>query len=304
MQSRFLGILAAASLATPAAALDFGNSFSVKGVVELSYLSSGGGSDSSIGYGDVTLGWRSQAGGQIGYGFDLGIVAFADLDGGDTASAVWGGLVLTTSAGDITIGNPRPLLKTMFAPPSIGGARILDFELETFTGSLLEFTGLADDLTTYGISFQGTSGALTYGASYHRLDTENADIVELVGAYAVGNTVLKAGYETIRGGGMSLDKYLLGATYAVDRWSVGAVLSSFNLGMGDATGFRLYGDYAVTDKFKIGAQAITVDFGGSQTLYGLTGEYGFGSGGYARLGFADVSGSSDPFYTASVGFRF
>jgi hypothetical protein len=44
---------------------------------------------------------------------------------------------------------------------------------------------------------------------------------------------------------------------------------------------------------------------GDQTFYGLTGEYGFGAGGFAQLGAFDSENSgSDAIYSASIGYRF
>lgn len=305
MQSRFLGILALASLATPAAALDFGNGFSVVGDVELSYLSSGGSSTSTFGFEDVTLGWRSQAGGAIGYGFDLNFVGVQDLDQGDPLSTIWGGLVLTTAAGEFTIGNPRPLLKTLFDTPYIGGDRIFDLEFGSLIGSSVEYFALLSDEGLYGVSFKGGTGALTYGASYHKFDTEDASAYELVAGYQAGKTQIQGGVEVLDVTAFTIRKFLLGATYVSDRWSAGAQLSHSTQPMGDLTGFEVFGDYAVSDSFKLGAQVLRLEgLGSPVTFYGVTGEYGFGSGGFARLGVLDTSQGSDTSYSASVGYRF
>jgi len=64
LQTRILGILALATLGTPALGLDFGNGFTLSGDIELEYITAGGSSNSfTVGYLDATLGWRNQAGG-------------------------------------------------------------------------------------------------------------------------------------------------------------------------------------------------------------------------------------------------
>lgn len=292
--------------AGPAFALDFGNGFSLGGDVELEYLTDGSGDDESFGFADVTLGWRSQGGGTVGFGFDLTANTLAILDDGDSFTAYWGGLVLTTSIGEITVGNPRPLLTTMIDTPEIGGAGVYDLEFSSVTGSTLDFVALISDPDIYGISFRGGAGALTYGVSYHSVEGPDVDAVELGANYTFGNTLIQGGVELIDTPTTSLEKVLLGATQSYDRWSVGAMLGNSSQGSETLTSLQVFGDYDVTDALTLGAQLLAVDSeGGSETYYGLTGEYGFGSGGFAQLGLLDNdSGSGDALYNASLGFRF
>ena len=303
LHTRALSILALASFATPALALDFGNGFTLSGDVELEYISSNG-STESIGFVDATLGWRSQAGSAVGFGFDLTPVGFSFLDTGDTSSTFWGGLVLTTAVGEVTIGNPRPLLTTMINAPELGGYRILELEFSQITGSTLEVIALQSDEQLYGVSFKGSSGALAYGASYHTVEGSAADILELVATYQLGNILIQSGAETIRGSGTSFNKFLIGATYAADRWSAGVLVSSANALGTDVTTTRLFADYAVSDALTIGAQKMSIDGPFSGSLYGVSAEYGFASGGFAQLGVIGSSPGGDTAYTASIGFRF
>jgi Gram-negative porin len=292
--------------ASPSIALDFGNGFSVTGDVELEYLTEGGSDDSANGFADVTLGWRSQAGGAIGFGFDLTVNTIQQLDEGDGFTSYWGGLVLTTGVGEVTVGNPRPLLKTMINSPDVGAARLYDLEFSTITGSTMELVALTNDENLYGISFKGGAGALTYGASYHSVEGENIDIVELAANYTVGNTLIQGGLELIDTPTASLEKVLIGATQSYDRWSAGAIVGRVSQGSEDVNSLKIFGDYNVTDALTVGAQVLTINGGGdSETYYGVSGEYGFGPGGFANLGLLDSDNNGgDAVYNASVGFRF
>ena len=187
--------------------------------------------------------------------------------------------------------------------------RLLDLELATVTGSTLEGLVLfQEDVDSYGVSFKGTSGALTYGASYHKLEQGpfEADAIELVMTYQMGKTALVGGAEIIDTPSTDGEKLLLGATYTEDRWSAGALLTSASQGSSDYDSVKLWGDYSISDAFSVGAQVMSLNGNSSgQTFYGITGEYGFGAGGFAELGVFDSDDAGgDRAYQASIGYRF
>jgi hypothetical protein len=305
--SRATAVAVATGLATTSVqALDFGNGFTLTGDVELEYVSPDGGDDSTFGFTDLTLGWRSQGGGAVGVGFDLSLVSFHDLDSEFDESVFWGGLVLTTAYGDVTIGSPRPLLDQLPKTPDIGAARVLDLELGFLSGSTLAYFKLLDsDIDVYGISFKGASGAFNYGAAVHQADQggDNADVIELVVGYTLDQVELYAAFENLDSGATDFQKFIVGGRYSADRWSVGAEATDFDVSGSSVSTFKLFADYNVTEALAIGAQALEISDGGNQRVYGLTGEYGFGSGGFAELGYFDVDGSGDA-VTASIGYRF
>lgn len=304
-------LLATAALApVPAAALDFGNGFSLTGDVELEYVSPENSDDIPAGFTDLTLSWRNAGSGGLGFGVDLAVESVHDLDEGDDASAVWLGLVLGTSFGEFSVGRPRPLHDTMFDTPDIGATKLLDYELVFFRESLMSSLVLLADGTVnpYGLTYLGQSGGFTYGAGLHRVEdgSESIDFVELVAKYQMGATEVYGGIELADGDGGDLDKYIIGGSYDADRWLVGAQVLHFSEGPSDATSIKLYGEYEVTEALAIGLQVQDIDEFGDGTIYGISGSYSFGSGGFAELGFVSFdtdSGSSDA-ASASVGFRF
>ncbi|WP_309668184.1 porin [Tabrizicola sp.] len=300
-------ILLFASLSSPVLALDFGNGFSLNGNVELEYLASDG-DDFSLGWVDATLGWRSQAGGAVGFGFDLALDGAKELESGEEFSAFWGGLVVTTAAGDFTVGAPRPVLDVLYDTPKLGGSTLYDLQIQQFSGPLASYLVKQSDVNAYGISFIGTAGDLRYGVYYSQVEGEDADIVQVAGSYRLGNTLIQGGAEVITlGSSDDITTVLLAATHDFDRFSIGAALSDISSSGApfDGQTIKLFGDYQVTDALTLGVQIVSIDTAIDATLYGVSGEYGFGRGGYARLGaFDSDQGSDQAIFDAAVGFRF
>lgn len=303
---------AVAALVSPAGALDFGNGFSLTGEVELDYFNSSG-TDGSLSYVDLTLGWRNQGSAAVGFGFDVTFRDFRELDVGDSFNNVWAAAVLTTPYGELSVGRPLPVLSRMFDVPQVGGTRQLDLLLLEAGGradSFLAFLPMLNDsLDPTGLTFKGTSAGLGYGVGVHRFESGPTSVDAYEGAisYQIDRTELFAGYETLDLPVGSIDRLRLGARYGADRWSVGAQATVFEGPGGDRISTRyLFGDYLVTDALKIGAQIldISIPVGDGPSFYGLTGEYGFGAGGYVQLGVITQKDSSSEAFTASLGYRF
>jgi hypothetical protein len=254
----------------------------------------------------VTLGWRSQGGGAIGLGVDLGVDGFHNLDGGDQREVFWGGLVLTTAAGDLTVGAARPVLVDLFDLPKLGGSTLLDLQLRSLTGPLAKAFAVGADEQLYGVSFRGGSGNLTYALSYHEPESDPISFLEAGMTYQLGNSLLKAGVEMFEIGGLDITLLSLGATHDLQRLTLGLHLSEAVDGPADLTSVKLFGAYQITDAFGVEAMVQDVDASsGTFRGYGISGEYGFG-GGYARLGVAEADGfgADDTVLDAAVGFRF
>lgn len=310
MLSRILLTSGAVLLAAPTFALDFGNGFSITGEVELEYLTDFD-EDTSAAYGDVTLSWRSQGNGSLGFGFDLNPVAIAFLESGNSFSTLWGGLVMTTSLGDFTIGSPRPLFDSLSHAPVLAEARLIDLGFGQFTGSSLATARLlsGSNVDSYGVSFKGATGDLSYGAAYHVVDVSPSDVkfLELTVGYRMGATEIYGGVERTEpsSGADATTRTLLGAEYEADRWSAGLEAIHSSSGGTSATVFSLFGGYEVSENLSITALATDLsDVGAPGTLYGIGAEYRFGSGGFAQLGYAGGNGFGEDIATVSLGFRF
>lgn len=287
---------------TGAVALDLGSGFSIVGDVELEF-NGGNGDDESLGFTDLTLGWRSAS----GIGVDLTFVSITEFDGNDDESALWGGIVFTTGLGDVTVGRPRPLMADMSSAPYLGSVRAFSAgELGLISGSFVDLIGMySDNLDVYGITLEGESGALRYGLGLHSLRAEGQSVeaIEVTARYQLDSAEVYGGFETVDVQPEAYTKVMLGGRFIQERWSAGVELSNIKgFGPGDSTFTKLFGDYEVIDGLTLGMQYEDWgDAGGN--LIGLNGIYGFGSGGFAELGYVSNT-DGDHVTSASIGFRF
>lgn len=293
--------------ATSALALDFGNGFSLSGDVELEYVNPDGGSDGGFGFSDLDLGWRGQGGGAVSFGFDLGLESRHDLESGDDASVIWGGLVLGLGFGEVTVGNPRPLLDQLPDVPDIGSVRAIRDELDFLTGSAQSALLLSEgSLDSYGVSLKGESGGLTYGASLHRIEGggDSIDALELMAMYEYDQGAFYAGFETFDEDSLDLEKLIVGGQFSADRWAAGLEYARVETGGSDGDIFTLYGDYKPTETLSIGVQVL--DFGdvADTTFYGVSGRFGMANGAFAELGAFTAKNSDSDAVSASIGYEF
>lgn len=289
--------------AASATALDFGPGFSLTGDVELEYLVTDG-NDVTVGLTDLTLSWRSQSGGGVGFGFDLGVQSFHDFDANTNPSVLWGGLVLSTGFGEVTVGNPKPFLDTISDRPAIGGIDAYQVELGLYSGSSLTYFLLsAPSLDSYGVSFAGGSGDLSYGVALHRIEqgSDHAEVYSAMLAYSFGAARVYAAFEDLKEGGDSYRKIMLGGEYEAETFRLGANVTDLTVGPDNGTTTELYAEYDVTESFVLGAQVF--DFDSLTTLYGISGTYGLAQGGFAELGYA-TDDDGDDIISASIGWKF
>ncbi|WP_128516512.1 hypothetical protein [Tabrizicola thermarum] len=294
--------------AGPALALDLGNGFAITGDVELEYLDDGS-DDETLAVHDLTLGWRSQAGGSFSFGLDVTTQGFDLIQDDVDNSKLWAAGVLVTPYGEIAAGRPQPVLERMFPLPQPGGARYVDILFASvggYGGSFLAQTAvLSDYLDFTGLTVKGTSGALTYGAGAHRIKgpSASAEGYELGAIYRAGGTDLFVAYEMLDTPVGTLDRWQVAARYATDRWSVGIHHMDSDYIVTSVAATTLFGDYRLSDALTIGAQVISATEW-NYTLYGLSAEYGFGRGGFGQLGYLTADEGSDSIASASIGYRF
>jgi hypothetical protein len=294
-------------LATPALALDFGNGFSLVGEIGLENVDTDSGGN-GFGFADLTASWRSRGDGGLGFGADVTLEAVRLFNTGDNLSVFWGGLVLTTGFGEITVGAPRPILVDFLATPDLAGSSIVEFDFSegkigpSLTAAQLLVTGKEIDF--YGVSLKGSAGALDYGVGLHQIDAGSGDInvLELGARYRIDRLILTAGAElrdfsTVSG---TQELWTVGALYEADRWSIGAqARQAQDPGSDSVTSLRVYGDYAVTEALTIGVQAVDAETLGD-TVYGISAQYEVGMG-FAGLGYL---GGSTEALVANIGLRF
>jgi hypothetical protein len=292
--------------------LDLKNGFTLTGEVELEYAHYDGAGTNQGAYAFVDLGlkWRGQAANGFGLGVDVDLVG-TDATGSDSDfSKVWGGLVLTTDLGDLTIGTPRSLIKTMILAPNLGGFTAFERSNDSFGGSWLESFGVADFVNISGVSFKGTKGVLSYGASYNWISSDlpgdsKQRILELAAVLETGKIRLQAGFQQREFLGVSVIRRSLGATFTGDRLSAGVLRSETPSGFFPTSSTLVFADYDITDALTLGAQANQTQIGNFWTnIYGLTGEYTLANGAFAQAGLYSAPDYDVTHAEVSIGFRF
>lgn len=304
-----LALTAFAAAVSPALALDLGNGFALTGDVELEYLRDSD-DDEGLSYVDVTLGWRSQAGGELGFGFDVTLqdihVEDSPLDG----TYVWAAGVLTTPYADISVGRPLPVLERMFPIPQVGASRYLDLRLASFGGvggSLIASSAVLDDTDLLGLTAVGTAGSVSYGVGYHRSDNSSSsfEVYELGVVYRIEETELFLALEHAPNEIDDVNRFQYGVRYRGDGWSIGGHYQELDFIFLPLEAVTFFAEVNLGDRFTLGAQAFRAKNGPSTAeAFGVTGEYAIGQGGFGQLGYFDGGTELDRFVSASIGWRF
>ena len=293
-------------LSGPAQAFDLGGGLSFGGEIKLEHVSDGTESESFIAS-DVTLGWRSAADGGLGFGFDLTADSLYLISESEDVTAYWGGLVLTTGFGDVTIGAARPVTETIYSFPSFGTSRLTDFRLLAAKGSYISFLTILSDDITPGVSLEGSSGALSYGVSLHELDSPGGNIrsSQIALGYAMANTTILGGFEVLSiPGGNSASSWRLGVVHEMDALTLGAEINVLEGDLnGSDTFVRLHGAYDITEALTVSADVGRVDVSGvTDTVWALGAEYRFGNGGFIQAGTTSLD--DDEIWDVGIGLRF
>ena len=279
--------------ALPAAAQEAATGLTFGGEVKLEYVDGG-----PAGWaldGDLGMSWRS--GGLLGFDAALDSTYFDD---GDDLTNGWAAVVLSTGVGEIALGAPRPVLETMRVMPRFSSSRVLDLQASMFTGSLAGIASFEDNGMTPGVTWQQTSGNLTFGAGYHHLNDANVDVAEGVMHFENGATTyfITGQFATTPGDDPSIMQ--IGAFHDADRFDLGAALSRFDIS-GTHNGLRLYGSFDVMSALTLRGDMLLLE--DTTDLYSVSATYSMDNGLFVEGGGTKVEGA-DEIYDIGVGFKF
>jgi hypothetical protein len=269
------------------------------GQTELEYLHSNSSSDTLLAT-DMLLSYRGGYVGGVGLGFELGVDADLLLDSGDSYSALYGAVLLSTMAGEFAIGAPKPITDLLIEKPSFAGMKALDLELAALSPSIVGSASKLGDAQSYGLRYSGASGALRYGASVHKLHGVSGTLYQAAAEYSFGSSAVEGAIESDSLTGNYSGT--IGVTHSAGQFDIGAYVTRERQTL-DGNMFQLSADYRVSDSLKVGGDVARLNFGSRQTLFGLSAEYGFGNGAYVQGGVADGDGMRTTM-DASVGFKF
>lgn len=281
--------------ALPAAAQD-GNGLSFGGDVKLEYVNQN--ADLWVFDGDVSASWRS--GGLLGFdaAFDT---TYLDSNGGSNdLTNIWAALVLSTGAGEFSIGAPRPLLETEAVMPRFSTSRYVDLETSFLRGPITPIVSAQDNGVTPGITWKQDAGNLTYGAGYHHLNDLDADTFEGLLRYKSGAMTLFISGEYARAPGPNVTILEIGGLYEADRFDLGAALAQTDASSTEHS-LRLYGSVDVMQSLSLHGDALLIQ--DSNDIYSISGTYSMPNGLYVEGGGTKVVGS-DEIYDLGVGFKF
>lgn len=295
---RTVSVLALASMAAPAMALDIGGGFSLTGNLEYERLDAGS-TEVNIGLLDADLNYQHSS----GFGGFVGVNSFS-IGSSDTAETFYGALSYSGDFGRIQIGAPRSVVGDYVDSPDIGGADFMGLSLAMATGPLLPFLLLTSDETATGLRYDGTFGALSVGLSYHTV--EDLDVVAAAMTYGFDQGKLMASIEHLSDSGLSGSRYMIGGEYDFGQVTAGAVVSNDDL-ITDASTVKLYAVYSVNDRLDLTASAMRVSVTGNEIdMYGLAANFDLNDQIYVEAGYAagDTLISSDDFFSVGLGVNF
>ncbi len=286
--------LSLVTLATPLVAQD-SSGLTFSGDIRIEHSIVGSDNDTFlIGSGDLNF--------DFGNGF--GIVAAAEAYASDTydLEALWLAASYSGDWGSVQFGAPESVIDTYTSTGEFNGSAGTYHMPMTMIlrQSYVKSVALLEDETPLGLRFDGSSGNLSYGVSYHSFD--DGALTSVAGAfrydiYAYG---VFGGVERNEMGGGDLTLWRVGADADMGSHGGSAVVSGGNDGF--PTTIELQGFYRPTDQITLGLAVMDID--SSETLYGVNAEYAFANNAYVRGSVTRADGFSDTMVDLSVGFRF
>lgn len=285
-------ILALAAL--PAAAQEAPTGLTFGGEVKLEYVD--GNSSTWLFAGDMGMTWRS--GGLLG--FDAALDANYFDDGTDLTNA-WAALVLSTAAGEIAVGAPRPVTETLRVMPRFSSSRLVDINTSAAIGSLTSLASYDDTGMTPGVTWQQTSGNLTFGAGYHHLNDANVDVAEGVMRFESGATTFFITGEFATAPGDDPSVMQIGAFHDADRFDLGASLSRIDLNGPNINALRLHGSFDVMQALTLRGDMLLLQ--DAEDLYSISATYSMDNGLFVEGGGTKVQDVGEV-YDIGIGFKF
>ena len=293
--SAAISVLLASACATPILAQSLPGNPVLSGWIELEQVFGGFGDERFLAA-DVTLKLRPAA--MNGFGFDLGVKGVQTQD--ISFSALYATVVMPLAGGELSFGMPRSALREIFGSRPMAGGQAADLELGILSqADYLTTVDLMIGLDTYGLRYDNTYGALRVSAGLYKVD--DADAAQVAVEYALSDTKLRFGVETLSNDFETVTNLVLGGSQTLGKLELTGVLRHLDSGMFAADTFRLDADYRVTDAVTVSASYLTASEA-MDDFYGLSADYTFTKTAYVQAGVLMVG--SDNLYDVSLGVKF
>ena len=310
----FTLLVAGSASAQSSLPLDYRSSsslgFFITGYADLSFGIFQAGGNKSLLMTELDLGFRPPDG---GFGYALGIDAFALRDPGADMNkiAFYPAVTYGTDFGTFSAGIPRSVLdRGYLARPNLAASRFYDLEFYQLSGSTLAYTYLFTKNNPYGLRYDVSFGATSFGASYHRINSgggTNVVALAIRHDFAAISSPYRfaafAGLENARsGGGFNKTNYMIGVEGGSDQVNAGLSYRR-DAFLGNIQVVTLFGEYRIND-FTFSAAVMNFN-PGPPTQFGIGAEYRFNDNAYANISMLDNSSPGfNPIYEFSVGWRF
>ena len=281
--------------ATPLLAQTTSINSDLSGWIELEHSFGDGDSENLIAA-DVTLKVRPAS--MNGIGFDLGVLGAQGDDFG--LSSIYATVVVTLGGGELSFGVPRSALREIFGSRSFAGSQLVDVTLGVLSQSdYLTPVYLLSDAEVYGLRYDNTYGSTRVSAGLYKV--EDATTGQVAMEYALSNTKLQFGLESLSGGGITVTNLVLGAVATMGKLEMSGMIRHLSAEGGSADTLRLGARYAISDAFVVSADYFTASEETPDVL-GLSVEYGITKSAYVQGGVVNADGSN--LYDLSLGVKF
>jgi hypothetical protein len=193
------------------------------------------------------------------------------------------------------------VLDTLAVMPKFSSSRVLDLETRFLRGPVASIASAQDSGLAPGVTWQQTSGNLTFGAGYHHLnDGTNIDIAEGVMRYQTGATTFFLSGEFAETEGPNLTVLQIGGLHDAERFDLGAAFTRFDAG-DTRHSLRFHGSVDVMQSLTLRGDALLVQ--DASDIYSLSATYSMDSGLFVEGGGSKVTGGNE-IYDIGVGFKF
>ncbi|MBU9698436.1 hypothetical protein GU927_011325 [Rhodobacteraceae bacterium HSP-20] len=293
MNRHFGGALALLFLASPVPALSQGlEGMSFNGGLEFEHTRRNGASGTNLS-GELFLRYEG------GLGFELGGDIDHDLETGTDRSVPYVALSFGIGPGELAVGAPQPVADMMVKIPDFAGIRELQWGYDQRTTSVVSGLAKANGEQVYGARLTAESGALSYGASVHRLTDTSGLFWQMAGQYEMGSGTEIEGTVEGEDGNLAVT---VGANHQAGQFDMGLYLTSQRI-IGTTEAASAFVGYSVSDALTVRGHVRAEGGAVDGNMIGVEAEYGFGNGAYAQFGAADGNNTSMTL-DASIGFEF
>lgn len=268
----------------------------IDGDVRYEYYRSNDGNSLSMFLVDTTIGIEPGAVGSVPIGAEIYLsYLYNDTTPADADQLTFGGVVYYDSSyGRFSLGTPHSVIGDYVDTPSLGGFLDNSF-LGIFYSGYTDLVIKIEDVSNYGVRYDGSFGDLSIGASYHMFPDSNFSSFTIAARYDLGNVDVALGYEDFSEGAIF---------YASAAVTYSALDATLTLSSPTSEGLLIYGldlSYAVLPNLDLGLTYVSFD--GTDNFSMLSAEYAFYQNAYVGVRYYPEFIEGDSAYAIYAGYN-